>query len=81
MLFVVVVNVKMDSPGTEPTERVAALPATVSSHQDWSILFVLLVDVIQEQPIRIATTAATVLSQQDLIILFVALIHVHQEDI
>ena len=55
MLFVLTVNVKM-----EPPERVAALPATVLSQQDWIILFVVMVAVKMEPPERVAALPATV---------------------
>ena len=55
MLFVVMVDVKM-----EPPEQVAALPATVLRQQDWIILFVVMVDVEMESREQVAESPATV---------------------
>ena len=52
-------------------DRVADKPATVLSHKDWIILFVVMVNANRGPPDRVADKPATVLSHKDWIILFV----------
>ena len=61
-----VVHVNQEHP-----DRIAESPATVLSHQDWIILFVVMVDVNREHPVRVAEPPATVLCHKDWSILFV----------
>ena len=55
----------------EIPELTARKPLTVLSHQDWIILFVVMVDVNREHPVRVAEPPATVLCHKDWNILFV----------
>ena len=63
----------------EHPDRIVESPATVLSHRDWIILFVVMDGVNREHPDRAAEPPATVLCRQDWIMLFVSMDGVNQE--